>query len=42
MGLIQTSDQLRFSYMAVIEGARLILADSAEAQVAVSKLQGGE
>lgn len=38
MGLIQTPDQLRFSYMAVIEGARLILADSAEAQVAVSKL----
>jgi len=25
MGLIQTPDQLRFSYMAVIEGARLIL-----------------
>ncbi|TNN02887.1 tyrosine-protein phosphatase non-receptor type 2a isoform X2 [Takifugu flavidus] len=32
MGLIQTPDQLRFSYMAVIEGARLILADNAEAQ----------
>ncbi|XP_071371955.1 tyrosine-protein phosphatase non-receptor type 2a isoform X3 [Centroberyx affinis] len=28
MGLIQTPDQLRFSYMAVIEGARLILKDS--------------
>lgn len=25
MGLIQTADQLRFSYMAVIEGAKLIL-----------------
>ncbi|XP_056900193.1 tyrosine-protein phosphatase non-receptor type 2a isoform X3 [Takifugu flavidus] len=33
MGLIQTPDQLRFSYMAVIEGARLILADNAEAQI---------
>ncbi|CAL8338910.1 tyrosine-protein phosphatase non-receptor type 2a [Gadus morhua] len=28
MGLIQTPDQLRFSYMAVIEGARLILKDN--------------
>lgn len=37
MGLIQTPDQLRFSYMAVIEGARLILADNAEAQVDVSR-----
>ncbi|XP_056141906.1 tyrosine-protein phosphatase non-receptor type 2a [Lampris incognitus] len=27
MGLIQTPDQLRFSYMAVIEGAKLILKD---------------
>ncbi|KAJ8291080.1 hypothetical protein GJAV_G00021150 [Gymnothorax javanicus] len=27
MGLIQTPDQLRFSYMAVIEGARCILGD---------------
>ncbi|XP_028985223.1 tyrosine-protein phosphatase non-receptor type 2a [Betta splendens] len=27
MGLIQTPDQLRFSYMAVIEGAKLILTD---------------
>ncbi|CAL1610485.1 unnamed protein product [Knipowitschia caucasica] len=27
MGLIQTADQLRFSYMAVIEGAKLILQD---------------
>lgn len=37
MGLIQTPDQLRFSYMAVIEGARLILADNTEAQVDVSR-----
>ncbi|XP_067404268.1 tyrosine-protein phosphatase non-receptor type 2 isoform X2 [Emydura macquarii macquarii] len=28
MGLIQTPDQLRFSYMAVIEGAKLIMGDS--------------
>lgn len=34
MGLIQTPDQLRFSYMAVIEGARLILSDNSAAQVA--------
>lgn len=34
MGLIQTPDQLRFSYMAVIEGAKLILPDDAVAQVA--------
>lgn len=39
MGLIQTPDQLRFSYMAVIEGARLVAADNAEAQVALSRLQ---
>ncbi|XP_034554396.1 tyrosine-protein phosphatase non-receptor type 2a [Notolabrus celidotus] len=32
MGLIQTPDQLRFSYMAVIEGAKLILTDNSEAQ----------
>lgn len=32
MGLIQTPDQLRFSYMAVIEGAKLILMDNSEAQ----------
>lgn len=44
MGLIQTPDQLRFSYMAVIEGARLILSDNTEAQVDVSRphLFGGE
>uniref|UniRef100_A0A672L8B0 protein-tyrosine-phosphatase n=1 Tax=Sinocyclocheilus grahami TaxID=75366 RepID=A0A672L8B0_SINGR len=29
MGLIQTPDQLRFSYMAVMEGAKSILEDSA-------------
>lgn len=28
MGLIQTVDQLRFSYLAVIEGARFIMGDS--------------
>lgn len=33
MGLIQTPDQLRFSYMAVIEGAKLILTDNSETQV---------
>lgn len=33
MGLIQTPDQLRFSYMAVIEGSKLILRGSSTAQV---------
>lgn len=28
MGLIQTPDQLRFSYMAVLEGAKFIMGDS--------------
>lgn len=28
MGLIQTHDQLRFSYMAVFEGAKYIMGDS--------------
>ncbi|XP_035019395.1 tyrosine-protein phosphatase non-receptor type 2a [Hippoglossus stenolepis] len=32
MGLIQTPDQLRFSYMAVIEGAKIILTDNSAAQ----------
>ncbi|XP_008322324.1 tyrosine-protein phosphatase non-receptor type 2a isoform X2 [Cynoglossus semilaevis] len=32
MGLIQTPDQLRFSYMAVIEGAKLIPTDNIEPQ----------
>lgn len=32
MGLIQTPDQLRFSYMAVIEGAKLILTVNSAAQ----------
>lgn len=36
MGLIQTPDQLRFSYMAVIEGAKLILTDNSVPQVAQS------
>ncbi|KAG2461898.1 PTN1 phosphatase, partial [Polypterus senegalus] len=32
MGLIQTADQLRFSYLAVIEGAKCILGDSSVQQ----------
>ena len=28
MGLIQTPDQLRFSYLAVLEGAKYIMGDS--------------
>lgn len=28
MGLIQTADQLRFSYLAVIEGAKCIMGDA--------------
>ncbi|KAL0185820.1 hypothetical protein M9458_017490, partial [Cirrhinus mrigala] len=28
MGLIQTADQLRFSYLAVIEGAKYIMGDT--------------
>ncbi len=28
MGLIQTPDQLRFSYMSVLEGAKYIMGDS--------------
>lgn len=27
MGLIQTADQMRFSYMAIIEGAKFIMGD---------------
>lgn len=38
MGLIQTPDQLRFSYMAVIEGSKLILTSNSVAQVAASCL----
>ncbi|XP_042346314.1 tyrosine-protein phosphatase non-receptor type 2a isoform X2 [Plectropomus leopardus] len=33
MGLIQTPDQLRFSYMAVIEGAKLILSANSADQI---------
>lgn len=33
MGLIQTSDQLRFSYMSIIQGAKLILTYSSAEQV---------
>lgn len=40
MGLIQTPDQLRFSYMAVIEGAKLILTDNSTAQVTQSQELG--
>lgn len=40
MGLIQTPDQLRFSYMAVIEGAKLILTDNSAAQVSQSQSWG--
>lgn len=38
MGLIQTADQLRFSYLAVIEGAKFIMGDSS-VQVSVTLLQ---
>ncbi|XP_026040076.1 tyrosine-protein phosphatase non-receptor type 2a [Astatotilapia calliptera] len=38
MGLIQTPDQLRFSYMAVIEGAKLILTDNSETQNKLTQL----
>jgi hypothetical protein len=31
MGLIQTSDQLRFSYLAIIEGAKKILSSNPDA-----------
>ncbi|XP_078789951.1 tyrosine-protein phosphatase non-receptor type 2a isoform X2 [Oryzias latipes] len=37
MGLIQTADQLRFSYMAVIEGAKLILKDDCTSQESMLK-----
>lgn len=36
MGLIQTPDQLRFSYMAVMEGAKVILGDSTSQSPIVS------
>uniref|UniRef100_A0A672H563 protein-tyrosine-phosphatase n=1 Tax=Salarias fasciatus TaxID=181472 RepID=A0A672H563_SALFA len=42
MGLIQTPDQLRFSYMAVIEGAKLILTSSPAAQQRVSSEEDSE
>lgn len=35
MGLIQTADQLRFSYLAVIEGAKFIMGD-ASVQVSIT------
>ena len=39
MGLIQTADQLRFSYLAVIEGAKYIKGDSS-LQASPSSLLG--
>jgi tyrosine-protein phosphatase non-receptor type 1 len=33
MGLIQTADQLRFSYLAIIDGGRQILSSSGKAQL---------
>ncbi|XP_017268591.1 tyrosine-protein phosphatase non-receptor type 2a [Kryptolebias marmoratus] len=42
MGLIQTADQLRFSYMAIIEGARLILTDNSEPQNTLRGLSRGD
>ena len=39
MGLIQTADQLRFSYLAVIEGAKCIMGDTS-LQVTQIVLQG--
>lgn len=41
MGLIQTPDQLRFSYMAVLEVAKSIMGDSS-IQVCASKMIGCE
>lgn len=40
MGLIQTADQLRFSYLAVIEGAKFIMGDSS-VQVGVISCKSG-
>ncbi|XP_035527713.1 tyrosine-protein phosphatase non-receptor type 2a [Morone saxatilis] len=42
MGLIQTPDQLRFSYMAVIEGAKLILTDNSAAQQNMQSVMSGD
>lgn len=39
MGLIQTADQLRFSYLAVIEGAKFIMGD-ASVQVSAADCTG--
>ncbi|MEQ2161400.1 Tyrosine-protein phosphatase non-receptor type 1 [Goodea atripinnis] len=38
MGLIQTPDQLRFSYMSIIEGAKLILTNTAVEQNSLKDL----
>ena len=41
MGLIQTPDQLRFSYMAVLEGAKYIMGDSsAQVRRSVPRIYG--
>ncbi|MBV94733.1 Tyrosine-protein phosphatase non-receptor type 1, partial [Eschrichtius robustus] len=41
MGLIQTADQLRFSYLAVIEGAKFIMGDSSvQVSSAFALIQG--
>ncbi len=46
MGLIQTPDQLRFSYLAIIEGARRVLARSPDSGFEVSahmcRVQSGQ
>ncbi|XP_047455288.1 tyrosine-protein phosphatase non-receptor type 2a [Mugil cephalus] len=42
MGLIQTPDQLRFSYMAVIEGAKLVLTGNSAAQCDLRALHRGD
>lgn len=40
MGLIQTADQLRFSYLAVIEGAKFIMGDASVQVSAPGSSQG--
>ena len=37
MGLIQATEQLRFSYLAIIEGAKRILSDSPDSGFDVSQ-----
>jgi hypothetical protein len=38
MGLIQTPEQLRFSYQAIIEGAKQLLDPNSSPQVRLGKL----